>query len=143
MKPIQTITRRLWMINLSYRHLCLTGADPLIYKRQRELVSECEKIRCKLVTTSRILTFRSYMVMMSDQIWEMPLSFINSCSWRTFVRTYVLQLAGALFKPKGITSHSYSPCFILNAVFHASCSATLILSADPIDHQCEEGGNDS
>ena len=33
---------------------------------------------CKPVTTSRILTFRSYMVMMSDQIWEMPLSFINS-----------------------------------------------------------------
>jgi hypothetical protein len=77
-KPIQTITRRLWMINLSYRHLCLTGADPLIYRRQRELDSECEKISCKLVTASRILTFRSYMVMMSDQIWEMPLSFINS-----------------------------------------------------------------
>ena len=33
---------------------------------------------CKPVTTSRILTFRSYMVVMSDQIWEMPLSFINS-----------------------------------------------------------------
>eukprot|EP00253_Pinus_taeda_P008655 PITA_08655 len=32
----------------------------------------------KPVTTLRILTFRSYMVMMSDQIWEMPLSFINS-----------------------------------------------------------------
>ena len=35
-------------------------------------------IDCKPVTTSRILTFRSYMVVMSDQIWEMPLSFINS-----------------------------------------------------------------
>ena len=33
---------------------------------------------CKPVTTSRILTFRSYIVVMSDQIWEMPLSFINS-----------------------------------------------------------------
>ena len=33
---------------------------------------------CKPVTTSRILTFRSYMVVMSNQIWEMPLSFINS-----------------------------------------------------------------
>ena len=29
------------------------------------------------MTTLRILTFRSYMVVMSDQIWEMPLSFIN------------------------------------------------------------------
>eukprot|EP00253_Pinus_taeda_P026255 PITA_26255 len=33
---------------------------------------------CKPMTTSRILTFRSYMIVMSDQIWEMPLSFINS-----------------------------------------------------------------
>eukprot|EP00253_Pinus_taeda_P024247 PITA_24247 len=33
---------------------------------------------CKPVTTSRILTFRSYIVVMSEQIWEMPLSFINS-----------------------------------------------------------------
>ena len=33
---------------------------------------------CKPVTTLTILTFRSYMVVMSDQIWEMPLSFINS-----------------------------------------------------------------
>eukprot|EP00253_Pinus_taeda_P021370 PITA_21370 len=33
---------------------------------------------CKLVTTSRIFNFRSYMVVMSDQIWEMPLSFKNS-----------------------------------------------------------------
>ena len=33
---------------------------------------------CKPVTTSRILTFRSYMVVMSDQIWEMPLNLINS-----------------------------------------------------------------
>eukprot|EP00253_Pinus_taeda_P035773 PITA_35773 len=33
---------------------------------------------CKPVTTSRISTFRSYMVVMSDQIWEMPRSFKNS-----------------------------------------------------------------
>ena len=33
---------------------------------------------CKPVTTSRILTFRSYMVVMSDQTWEMPQSFKNS-----------------------------------------------------------------
>eukprot|EP00253_Pinus_taeda_P002257 PITA_02257 len=32
----------------------------------------------KPVTTSRILTFRSYMVVMLDLIWEMPLSFKNS-----------------------------------------------------------------
>ena len=35
-------------------------------------------INCKPMTTSRILTLRSYMVVMSNQIWEMPLSFINS-----------------------------------------------------------------
>eukprot|EP00253_Pinus_taeda_P004561 PITA_04561 len=35
-------------------------------------------VDCKPVTTSRILTFSSYMVVMLDQIWEMPLSFINS-----------------------------------------------------------------
>ena len=29
------------------------------------------------MTTSRILTFRSYKVVMMDQIWEMPLSFKN------------------------------------------------------------------
>ena len=33
---------------------------------------------CKPVTTLRILNFRSYMVVMSDQIWEMPLSLKNS-----------------------------------------------------------------
>ena len=37
-----------------------------------------DMVDCKHVTTSRILTFRIYMVAMSDQIWEMPLSFINS-----------------------------------------------------------------
>ena len=35
-------------------------------------------VDCKPVTTSRILTFGSYMVVMLDQIWEMPLSFKNS-----------------------------------------------------------------
>ena len=57
--------------------LFLTGADPLICRSKMELRSECGMINCKHVTTSRILTFRSYMVVMSDQIWEMPLSFIN------------------------------------------------------------------
>jgi len=33
---------------------------------------------CKPVTTSRIFTFRSHMVVMSNQTWEMPLSFKNS-----------------------------------------------------------------
>ena len=46
------------MIKVSYWHLCLTGADPLIYRRQRELDSECGKISCKPMTTSRILTFK-------------------------------------------------------------------------------------
>jgi len=58
--------------------LFLTGADPLICRSKRELDSACGMINCKPVTTSRILTFRIYMVVMSDQIWEMPLSFINS-----------------------------------------------------------------
>ena len=58
--------------------LFLTGADPLICRSKRELDSRCGIINCKPVTTSRILTFRSYMVVMLDQIWEMPLSFINS-----------------------------------------------------------------
>ena len=81
--------------------LFLTGAYPLIHKCKRGLASEFgwQKPReiflsqgkyvvkilktfgmmdCKHVTTSRILTFRSYMVVMSNQIWEMPLSFINS-----------------------------------------------------------------
>jgi len=55
-----------------------TGADPLTCRSKRELDSGCGIVNFKLVTTSRILTFRSYMVVMSDQIWEMPLSFINS-----------------------------------------------------------------
>jgi len=58
--------------------LFMTGADPLICRSKRELDSECGMINCKSVTTSRILTFKIYMVVMSDQIWEMPLSFINS-----------------------------------------------------------------
>ena len=59
-------------------NLFLIGADPLICRSKRELDFECGMINCKLVTTSRILTFNSYMVVMSDKIWEMPLSFINS-----------------------------------------------------------------
>ncbi len=58
--------------------LFLTGANPLICRSKRELDLGCGMINCNLVTTSRILTFRSYMVLMSDHIWEMPLSFINS-----------------------------------------------------------------
>ena len=58
--------------------LFLIGADPLICRSKRELDSGCGMINCKPVTTSRILTFRSYMVVMSDQIWEMLVSFINS-----------------------------------------------------------------
>ena len=37
-----------------------------------------DMVDCKPVTTSRILTFKSYMVVMSNQIWEMPLNLINS-----------------------------------------------------------------
>ena len=58
--------------------LFLTGADPLICRSKRELDSGCGMINCKPVTMLKILIFRSYMVVMSDQIWEMPLSFINS-----------------------------------------------------------------
>ena len=36
----------------------MTGADPLICRRQRELDSECGKINYKHETTSRILTFK-------------------------------------------------------------------------------------
>jgi len=42
----------------------------------------------KSVTTSRILNFRSYMVVMSDQIWEMPLSFKNSFALMFLVNLY-------------------------------------------------------
>jgi len=59
-------------------NLFLTGADPLICRSKRELDFRCGMINCKPVTTSRILIFRSYMVVMSDQIWKMPLSFVNS-----------------------------------------------------------------
>ena len=58
--------------------LFLIGVDPLTCRSKRELDSRYGMVNCKPVTTSRILTFRSYMVVMSDQIWEMPLSFINS-----------------------------------------------------------------
>ena len=40
--------------------LFLTGADPLICRSKRELDSRCGMINCKPLTTSRILTFRSY-----------------------------------------------------------------------------------
>eukprot|EP00253_Pinus_taeda_P016287 PITA_16287 len=99
--------------------LFLTGANPLIYKCKRELVSEFEMkdqglevwqklgeiflsqgkyvvkilerfgmMDCKPMTTSRILTFKSYMVVISNQIWEMPLSFINSFALMVLVNLY-------------------------------------------------------
>ena len=37
-----------------------------------------------------------------------------------------MKVVGALQSPNGITNHSNNPCFILKAVFHASCFATLI-----------------
>ena len=58
--------------------LLLTGANPFICRSKRELDSRCGMVNCKPVTTLRILTFRSYMVVMSDQILEMPLNLINS-----------------------------------------------------------------
>ena len=58
--------------------LFLIGADPLICRSKRELDFRCTMVNYKPMTTSRILTFRSYMVVMPNQIWEMPLSFINS-----------------------------------------------------------------
>ena len=44
----------------------------------------------------------------------LSISFIN-----------LMKVAGALVKPKGITNHSYNPCFVLKAFLHASCSATM------------------
>ena len=32
----------------------------------------------------------------------------------------LMKVLGALVKPNGITNHSYSPNFVLNAVFHPS-----------------------
>ena len=58
--------------------LFLIGADPLICRSKRELGSGCGMINCKPMTASKILTFKSYMVVMLKQIWEMPLNFINS-----------------------------------------------------------------
>ena len=55
-----------------------TSVDPLTCRIKRELDSGCGMVNCKPVTTLRILAFRSYMMMMPNQIWEMPLSSINS-----------------------------------------------------------------
>eukprot|EP00253_Pinus_taeda_P030445 PITA_30445 len=57
---------------------------------------------CKPMTTSRILNFGSYMVVMSDQIWEMPLSFKNS-----FVLMFLVNLHSNIFFAVSIVS-SYS-----------------------------------
>ena len=42
------------------------SVDPFTCRSKRELDSGCGMVNCKPVTTSRILTFRSYMVMMPD-----------------------------------------------------------------------------
>lgn len=47
-------------------NLFLTSADPLTCRSKRELDSEYGMVNCKHMTTSRILTFRSYMVVMPD-----------------------------------------------------------------------------
>ena len=54
---------------------------------------------CKPVTTSRILTFRSYMVVMSNQTWEMPLSFKNS-----FALMFLVNLRPNIFFAVSIVS---------------------------------------
>ena len=46
--------------------LLLTGEDPLICRSKRELGSRCGMVNCKHMTTSRTLTFRSYMVVMLE-----------------------------------------------------------------------------
>ena len=67
------------MIELSYQHLMRTTyADPLTCRSKRELDYGCGMINCKRVTTLRILTSRSYTVVMSDQIQQMPLSLVDS-----------------------------------------------------------------
>ena len=58
--------------------LFLTGTDPLTCRSKRELDSGYGMVNYKPVTTSKILTFRNYMVGMTEHILEMPLSFINS-----------------------------------------------------------------
>ena len=54
------------------------GNFPISRKYVVKILERFGMMDCKPVTTSRILTFRIYMVVMSDQISEMPLSFINS-----------------------------------------------------------------
>jgi len=46
--------------------LFLTGPNSLICRSKRELDSKSKMINYKHVTTLRILTFKSYMVVMSD-----------------------------------------------------------------------------
>lgn len=49
--------------------LFLTGANPLICRSKKELDFECGMINYKRVPTLRILTFTSYTVVVSHQIW--------------------------------------------------------------------------
>ena len=92
----------------SKNDLFLIGADPLTCRSKRKLDSGCGMVNCKPVTTSRILTFRSYMVMMPDQIWEMPLSFINSfalmflVNFRPNIRFVVSMVSSYLIEPHWI-----------------------------------------
>jgi len=62
----------------SKNDLILIRADPLTRRSKRESDSKFGMVNCKPMTTSRILAFIIYMVMMLDQILEMPLSFIKS-----------------------------------------------------------------
>ena len=75
---LKVVDNRPLILETSKGDLFLIGANPLICKCKRELDSRFGMVNCKPVTTSRILTFRSYVVVILDQIWEMPLSFINS-----------------------------------------------------------------
>ena len=53
----------------------------IFLSQEKHVVNILERfgmMECKPVTTSRILNFRSYMVVMSDQTCEMHLSFKNS-----------------------------------------------------------------
>jgi len=95
--------------------LFLTGADPLICRRKRELDSRCGMINCKPVTTSRILTFRSYMVVMLDQIWKMPLNFINSFALMFLVN----------FRPDICFAVSMVSSYLVEPHWIGDCSFTL------------------
>ena len=116
------------MIDLSYWHLLrndlfLTGADPLTCRSKRELDSRYGMVNCKPLTTSRILTFRSYMVVMPNQIWEMPLSFINSSAlmflvnFRLYICFAASMVSSYLVKPHWIGSKNILR-YLLGTISH-------------------------